>query len=66
MYHPKVLQDQKKDNGDDHGQNKNGQNIATLHLKGAIRGHYKIEDGASNGNEQGVEEVRYNVEEMAH
>ncbi|WP_231562616.1 hypothetical protein [Muricauda sp. MAR_2010_75] len=66
MYHAKILQDQKKDDRDNYGQDKNGKNVATLHLKGTVRSDYKIEDGTSNGNEQWVEEVGYNVEEMAH
>jgi hypothetical protein len=62
MDNPQVLQDQEKDDRDDDGQNKDGENVTTLGFQGAVRGHQKISNRTSNRYKQWMEQVRYNVE----
>ncbi len=55
--HAQIFQNQKKDDGYDDRKNENRDNVAALHLQGAVWGDKKIKNGAPNGNEQRVEDV---------
>lgn len=64
--HSQVFQDQKKDDGDNDRKDKNGDYIPALHLQSAVGSNKKIKNGAPNGDEQRVKNVRDDVVEMAH
>src|SRR5690606_35710559 len=61
-----ILQDQEKDDGDDHRKDEDGHDIAALVFQGAVRGHNKEKDGSPNGNEQGIEDVGNKLLEVVH
>lgn len=57
MDHPDILQDQKKNDRDYDGKDKDGKNVSTLHFESAMRGQCKVKHRSAKGDEQWVENI---------